>query len=92
MSMSRKDGDAHMSRVAMLTTADNPYNPFKQYDAWYYYDRAMGYFTPEYLARIANTSSALTDAQNDQIIDDAINEIVAINLTGNYRKVYEDEA
>lgn len=77
--------------VGMLTTWDNPYSPFTQYDQWYAYDRGMGYFTPEYLARIAETSIALSDEQNDKIIDDAINEIVSYNVLGIYRKVYEKD-
>lgn len=77
-----------MDDIAMLTTIDNPYNPFTQNDAWLAYDRQMGYYTPEYLARIAMTSSILSDEQNDAIIDDAINEIVALNPLGIYRKVY----
>lgn len=76
-----------MDEVYMLTTTDNPYSPFTQPDAWYNYDRQMGYFTPEYLARIAKTSIALSDAQNDAITLDAINEIVALNILGVYRKV-----
>ena len=77
--------------VYMLTTTDNPYSPFTQPDAWYNYDRQMGYYTPEYLARIAKTSMALSDAQNDAITLDAINEIVAMNLTGTYRKVKQSD-
>lgn len=76
-----------MDEVYMLTTTDNPYSPFTQPDAWYNYDRQMGYYTPEYLARIAKTSPALSDAQNDMITLDAINEIVAMNVLGIYRKV-----
>ncbi len=73
--------------VCMVTTVDNPYSPFTQPDAWYNYDRQMGYYTPEYLARIAETSPILSDAQNDAILDDAINEIVSLNILGIYRKV-----
>ena len=80
-----------MNDVAMLTTIDNPYSPFTQNDAWVAFDRQMGYFTPEYLARIAMTSSILTDEQNEAIIDDAINEIVALNPLGIYRKVYQSD-
>ena len=80
-----------MEEVYMLTTTDNPYSPFTQPDAWYGYDRAMGYHTPEYLARIAKTSSALSDRQNDMIIDDAIDEIVSLNLLGIYRKVKQSD-
>lgn len=76
-----------MDEIYMLTTVDNPYSPFTQPDAWYAYDRRMGYYTPEYLDRIAKTSPSLSDAQNDAIIDDAINEIVALNPLGIYKKV-----
>lgn len=76
-----------MDEVYMLTTVDNPYSPFTQPDAWYNYDRQMGYYTPEYLARIAKTSPALSDYQNDLITKDAIDEIVAINPLGIYRRV-----
>lgn len=80
-----------MDEVYMLTTTDNPYSPFTQPDAWYNFDRQMGYYTPEYLARIAKTSMALSDAQNDAITLDAINEIVAMNINGKYRKVKESD-
>lgn len=80
-----------MDEVYMLTTVDNPYSPFTQPDAWYNFDRQMGYYTPEYLARIAKTSIALSDAQNDAITLDAINEIVALNINGKYRKVKESD-
>lgn len=80
-----------MNEVYMLTTSDNPYSPFTQPDAWYNFDRQMGYYTPEYLARIAKTSLVLSDAQNEAIIDDAINEIVSLNPLGIYRKVRESD-
>lgn len=76
-----------MDEVYAVTTSDNPYSPFTQFDQWWAFDRAMGYYTLEYQARIAHTSPELSDAQNEQILNDAINEIVALNLTGNYIKV-----
>lgn len=75
----------------MLTTTDNPYSPFTQPDEWYAYDRNMGYFTPEYLARVAETSSDLPDDMNVKIINDAITRIVALNPLGIYRKVQESD-
>lgn len=76
---------------AMLTTIDNPYSPFTQDDEWLAFDRQMGYYTNEYLARIADTSSMFTDEQNCRIIDKAIDEIVRLNINGMYRKVYESD-
>lgn len=71
----------------MLTTTDNPYNPFTDYDSWYAYDSAAGYHTPEFLARIVRTSSDLSEAQQSLAIEQAIDEIVRENVQGNYRKI-----
>lgn len=71
----------------MLTTEDNPYNPFTHFDDWYAFDTQKGYHTCEYIARIAMTSDECTDAENDYEIERAIQEILSYNLTGNYKTV-----
>jgi hypothetical protein len=71
----------------MLSTVDNPFNPFTQFDDWQAYDERHGYYSCNYLARIAFTSDALSDDENDRIIEDAIDEIVKTNPLGIYRKV-----
>lgn len=74
----------------MLTTVDNPYNPFTQFDEWYAFDTLKGYHTCSYLDRIAHTSDELSDADNELAINQAINEILDFNLLGIYQKVTED--
>lgn len=76
-----------VEEVAMLTTIDNPYNPFTQYDEWYALDRYLGHYTPEYLARIAIVSDGLSPADEVDAINQAINEIVMYNLNGLYCRV-----
>lgn len=71
----------------MLTTVDNPYNPFTQFDEWKAFDECKGYFTCEYLARIVDTSYDLSDEENDEQIESAINEAIYFNLLGIYQKV-----
>lgn len=71
----------------MLTTTDNPFNPFTEYDAWENYDLSSGYYTAAYLARIASFSSELSDKDQELAIEDAINEIVSENILGIYRKI-----
>lgn len=71
----------------MLTTIDNPFDPFTQWDDWKRYDEDMKYFTCSYLARITKTSDDLSDADNELAIENAINEIVQFNILGIYRKV-----
>lgn len=71
----------------MLTTVDNPYNPFKDFDAWYQWDTAAGYHTTSFLARIVRSSDALSDADQALAIEQAIQEIVKENVNGMYRMV-----
>jgi hypothetical protein len=72
---------------SMLTTVDNPFDPFTEYDAWYSWDAAAGYHTPGLLARIVITSDELSDADQHVAVEDAIDEIVRENVLGVYKKV-----
>lgn len=60
----------------MLTTVDNPYNPFTQFDNWYAFDEQSGYCSCGLLARLAVTSDELTEEQNQIAIDEAVNDIL----------------
>lgn len=73
--------------VHMLTTIDNPYDPFTQFDEWYEFDVAAGYNTTSFLARIVKTSTELSEADQSLAIEDAIDEIVRENVSGVHRKV-----
>jgi hypothetical protein len=73
----------------MLTTEDNPYNPFTHFDEWYQFDSSKGYHTLSYLARVVKTSDELSEADQDVAIEHAINEIVEVHAYGLYRKVAE---
>jgi hypothetical protein len=71
----------------MLTTVDNPFDPFTQFDEWYTWDLDAGYHTPGLLARITKTSDELSDADQHLAIQQAIDEIVKENVLGVYKKV-----
>ena len=71
----------------MLTTVDNPYNPFTHFDDWFQFDENKGYHTCSYLARIAKTSNEFSDEENDFEIESAIDEIVKMDPFGIYIKV-----
>lgn len=74
----------------MLTTIDNPYNPFKQFDLWYLYDISKGYNSSAYLARIARTSDQFTDEENNKEVERAIDEIIKYDFTNLYKKVRKE--
>ena len=72
----------------MLTTSDNPWSPFDQFDEWNEYDTSHGYCTCAYLARVTgNLDPEMDEYTNDYLVGKAINEILNYNLTGNYKLV-----
>lgn len=75
----------------MLTTVDNPYDPFTQWDEWFAWDSTAGYNTPGLLARIAQVGSDLSEADQHLAVQDAIDEIVNENVLGVLRKVQRGE-
>lgn len=70
-----------------LTTVDNPYDPFDDFDNWYRFDMDKGYNSCAYLDRIAMTSDALSDAENSEEIGRAIDEIIKYDFRNLYRKI-----
>ena len=62
-----------------LTTIDNPFDPFEQFDSWFLFDVEKGYNTCSYLARIVQTSDDMTQKEENEEIERAIDEIIATN-------------
>lgn len=71
----------------MLTTVDNPFDPFKQTDAWRSFDEDHGYFTANYLARIAKTNIEMSDEDYNNEIARACEEILRYNPLKIYKIV-----
>jgi hypothetical protein len=71
----------------MLTTVDNPFNPFTEFDQWLTYDIQMGYNTASFLDRIAKVSPDTSEPDQALAIEDAIDEIVNENVSGMWKKV-----
>lgn len=70
-----------------LTTVDNPYDPFDQFDEWFNFDCNKGYYSCAYLDRIARTSDQLSEEENNQEIERAIDEIIRYDFLNIYKKV-----
>lgn len=75
----------------MLSTIDNPYDPFDEYTKWNAFDVASGYHTSEFLARIVQTSDQLSDSDYDLAVEQAIDECVDQNVLGVFIKITKEE-
>ena len=71
----------------MLTTIDNPFDPFEQVTNWVLFDVEKGYNTCSYLARIARISDEFSEQENNKEIERAIDEIIKYDFMGIYKKV-----
>ena len=81
----------------MLSTIDNPYNPFDNFDEWYSFDelRARQENRPTccgYLARVSMVAEDLSDNEYNQVMNDVIDEIVELNLSGKFIKLTHEQA
>ena len=76
-----------MAKECMLSTIDNPVNPFVDFDAWLSYDKDYGYNSCERLARIAQIFDDMSELEIDCEIERAIDEIIKYDILGVYVKV-----
>ena len=74
------------SQIA-LTTIDNPFNPFDDFLSWFLFDEEKGHHTCAYLGRIARTSDSLSDEENAEEIEKAIDEIIKFDFMNIYKKL-----
>jgi hypothetical protein len=71
----------------MLSTSDNPYNPFTDFKNWFNFDVMKGYNTCQYLDKICEATDDLGDRELALSLNEAIEEALYFNLTGNRIKV-----
>ena len=71
----------------MLSTIDNPFDPFEDFNSWYMFDVLHGYNSCAYLARIAKTSDQFTEFENAIELENAIDEIIKHDFMNIYIKI-----
>lgn len=71
----------------MLTTVDNPYSPFDEFDKWLAYDVSHGYDCCGLVDRLTHVSNSFSESWNARDIESAIDEFVLIDPLKFYVKV-----
>lgn len=72
---------------SMLTTFDNPYDPFDDFVQWWLYDVEHGYNTCSRLARIARQDEGYSTIEDRRETERAIDEIIDYDFLNIYKKV-----
>lgn len=76
-----------MDTEVMLTTFDNPFDPFDDFNHWWLFDIEKGYNTCSKLARIARSSPEFSTIEDKRETERAIDEIINYDFLNIYKKV-----
>jgi len=79
-----------MSYQCMLTTFDNPFDPFEQFTSWLLFDKEKGYNCCERLDRIAKITDEMTQKEINEETERAIDEIIKYDFLNVYKKVTKE--
>ena len=80
-----------MENTYMLTTFDNPYNPFVDFASWYMFDCENDHNTSGRLARLSNVDNEMTEKEIDEERNRAIDFMLKYDFEGIYFKGTEAE-
>lgn len=75
------------SNECRLTTIDNPFDPFTQFDEWFQFDIEKGYNSCSKIDRIANICDDMSEVEVNGEIERAIDEIIKYDFLNIYKKV-----
>ena len=91
------DDDKQMRTVSMLTLIDNPYDYFTQFDDWFMYDNEQQSkldlpsnccsYLDRVVVQLGGITEDMTEIEENQLVEKAIDEIIALNPFHIYKKV-----
>ena len=71
----------------MLTTHDNPFDPFEDFTSWLLFDSEKGYNTCSLLGRTVQLSDDMTEREVNEEVERAIDQIIFYDFMNIYKKV-----
>ena len=81
-----------MDNDYLLTTFDNPYDPFTQNALWMLFDKEKGYNTLEYLGRVIKLTPEMTQKEENEAYDLAVDTIIANDFLNIYKRKFRQTA
>lgn len=78
-----------MESEFMLTTVDNPYDPFEQFAQWDLYDKEKGHNTCSLIARLSHMTYDMTQKEENDEYDRVVEAIIQRDPFDKYKKFYK---
>lgn len=76
-------------RTFALTTFDNPFNPFVDFEHWFLFDIEKDYYSLSKLARLTNFNESMTEKEEAEETERAIERLIEIDPLDIYKKIYK---
>jgi DNA-binding SARP family transcriptional activator len=76
-----------MNKQVTATTIDNPFNPFDDFDSWFMFDVEKGYYTSSKLARLTHLTDDMTEKEENEEVERAVDRLIEIDPLDIYIKV-----
>lgn len=76
-----------MASEFMLSTIDNPYDPFEQFTLWHLFDKEKGYDSCERLMRLVDIREDMTPQELDAATDEAMDKLIEEDVMNVFVKV-----
>ena len=74
-------------KATMVTTVDNPFDPFEQFDQWFLFDVEKGYNTCAKLGRLGRISDEMSQKEENDEVERVIDRIIELDFMNIYIKV-----
>ena len=80
-----------MNRRVTVTTIDNPFDPFDDFTSWYMFDIEKGYNSCSRLERLTNFTDDMTEKEENEEIERAVDRLIEIDPLDIYKKVVRED-
>ena len=79
-----------MTKRVNITTIDNPFDPFDDFASWFDFDIEKGYYTSSKIARLTNLTDDMTEKEENEEVERAIDRLIEIDPLDIYIKVVKE--
>ena len=76
-----------MANVCMMSSIDNPFNPFEDFESWHLYEQEKGFDPCSIVARLANLSDDMSEEEIDLETERVIDRFIALDPLNRFEKV-----